>query len=137
MTYKTETRTVYVTEDGVAHETPAHAERHTLRQKLRTFLGSKESMEEVIAPLAFSRATRDLVRQFIATYDEPQVPKADADGWIEWKGGEYPPIERKKGIFVRFGNGEIEGPLSSGAWIWSWDEDGAGEDIVAYRVISD
>lgn len=62
----------------------------------------------------------------------------DADGWIEWSGGECP-----VGIFtfvqVRFRNGG-EGVGPAGHWVdrWSdrWSHYGPlrSEDIVAYRV---
>lgn len=144
MTYKTETRTVYVTEDGEAHETPAHAQRHFLRAQLEKQLGSKENVEAVLAPLVFGIITRDLVRQFIATYDEPQAPKADADGWIEWT-----EEDRKKGIsplshdtrvLLRLASGSVTRGYVAGNANWGTISklmDLAPNAIVAYRVISD
>jgi hypothetical protein len=63
----------------------------------------------------------------------PQEPQADADGWIEWKGGKCP-IPKETPVVVRLrGGSEYDGETAAD-WIWAHgDMDG---DIVAYRIVA-
>lgn len=66
---------------------------------------------------------------------EPVKPaEADADGWIEWRGGNRPPLAADALVKVRFRSGVLsEGwdPVDT----WYWPQDGGSSDIVAYRVV--
>lgn len=66
------------------------------------------------------------------------TPAADADGWIEWRGGECPVSPTTK-VDVRFREplqGEPESIWCNGeeASEWEWDHSHASGDIVAYRI---
>ncbi|MGL4756312.1 MAG: hypothetical protein ACRCXB_28495 [Aeromonadaceae bacterium] len=76
---------------------------------------------------ALSRAEFD---QIVAESAEQSKP--DADGWVQWKGGECPVGDRdlvflkmRYGGMWRFGN-----PVSAG--IMKWGHDGDESDIIAY-----
>lgn len=63
-----------------------------------------------------------------ASLDEPM---ADADGWIEWKGGECPIYgDLVVSIKVRGEDGSARGIASH----WGWGHTGDGSDIIAYRL---
>lgn len=54
----------------------------------------------------------------------------DADGWIEWKGGECPVgDEELVRVKVRGESGAARGKAGH----WSWGHSGCGSDIIAYR----
>ena len=58
-------------------------------------------------------------------------PEADADGWIEWKGGECP-VDGDCEVSIRFrGWG---GSARGKAKRWSWGYSGCGSDITSYRL---
>lgn len=57
-------------------------------------------------------------------------PAPDADGWIEWNGGECPVGENDL-IDVKFSDGDTLFGVD-GAWDWSDDADGC--NIIAYRL---
>ena len=57
-------------------------------------------------------------------------PKADADGWIEWKGGECPVGEGDR-IDVKFSDGDEFFDVGSD---WDWGVDAGGCNIIAYRL---
>ena len=58
-------------------------------------------------------------------------PKADADGWIEWNGGECP-VEPTTKIGVRYRNGgEFHCIITAASQRWS--NNGWPSDIIAYR----
>ena len=57
-------------------------------------------------------------------------PAPDADGWIEWKGGECPVGEGDR-IDVKFSDGDELFDVSSD---WGWDVDAGGCNIIAYRL---
>ena len=61
-------------------------------------------------------------------------PTADADGWIEWDGGECP-VPEDTVVDVRLRNGK-ELLLQAALWC-DWDHDDAATDIIAYRVVRD
>jgi hypothetical protein len=57
----------------------------------------------------------------------PSAP--DAEGWIEWHGGECP-VDRERVESVRLRDG-VEGDVTG--W-WVWNPQTPGKDIVAYRL---
>ena len=57
-------------------------------------------------------------------------PAPDADGWIEWKGGECPVGEGDR-IDVKFSDGDEFFDVGSD---WGWDVDAGGCNIIAYRL---
>ena len=68
-------------------------------------------------------------------------PKADADGWIEWSGGECP-VEKGVMVDIRVRNGREERNLAANtitkgripdASCAFWKNDGMAGDIIAYR----
>ena len=68
-------------------------------------------------------------------------PKADADEWIEWKGGECP-VEKGLMVDIRVRNGREERNLAANtltkgripdASYAFWENDGMAGDIIAYR----
>lgn len=65
------------------------------------------------------------------SFDEEEV-KPDADGWIEWKGGECP-VEDGALIDYKMRNGrEVTYGLAAGGR--DWGNIGFGSDIIAYRI---
>jgi hypothetical protein len=74
------------------------------------------------------------------TFDEdadleliPSQPKADEEGWIEWKGGACP-LELGARVEVRFNNSDQRSDRPAGEWGWA-----SGPEawrICAYRVIA-
>lgn len=60
----------------------------------------------------------------------PEEPVADADGWIEWKGGECP-VGEDDLIDVKFSDGDELFCVDS---IWDWGVDADGCNIIAYRL---
>jgi len=69
-------------------------------------------------------------------------PKADADGWIEWNGGECP-VEKGLMVDIRVRNGREERNLAANtltkgripdASCAFWKNDGMAGDIIAYRL---
>ena len=58
-------------------------------------------------------------------------PKADADGWIEWKGGDTP-VNHHVIVDVKYLNGTNEFGFKAGGYDWDWGS-GGGLTIVAYR----
>ena len=59
-------------------------------------------------------------------------PKADADGWIEWKGGDTP-VNHHVIVDVKYLNGTNEFGFKAGGYDWDWGS-GGGLTIVAYRL---
>lgn len=57
-------------------------------------------------------------------------PTPDADGWIEWKGGECPVGEGDR-IDVKFSDGDEFFDVGSD---WGWGVDAGGCNIIAYRL---
>lgn len=63
-----------------------------------------------------------------------QPAELNADGWIEWNGGECP-VGKKSFVEVKYADG-TPGYTIAGNLRWSWTFDGAnGGDIIAYRVV--
>lgn len=59
-------------------------------------------------------------------------PKTEANGWIEWKGGECP-VQPTTPVLVQFRDGGVCDEAC--ACIWRWDHFASPSDIVAYRVL--
>ena len=57
----------------------------------------------------------------------------DADGWIEWNGGEVGPVDKNVAVHVKFRNGDhnIAGMAASRLY---WKHDNCFSDIIAYRL---
>lgn len=65
---------------------------------------------------------------------EPEPTEPDADGWIEWAGGECP-IPVGTLVDAQYANGGLE-KCFAGELRWDWQFDGkGGGDIVRYRVV--
>ncbi len=64
---------------------------------------------------------------------EAEIPVAqpDADGWIDWKGGDRP-MNASEVVEVRFRDGIIGGKRLAASWVWRHTAD--DNDIVAYRI---
>ena len=60
-------------------------------------------------------------------------PEEDADGWIKWTGGECP-VEPDRCVEVELSDGHQEVELAR-EFEWDWQAD--GNDIVAYRILSE
>ena len=60
-------------------------------------------------------------------------PAPDADGWIEWNGGEECPVHENVAVHVKFRNGDhnITGMAASRLY---WKHDNRFSDIIAYRL---
>jgi hypothetical protein len=84
--------------------------------------------EDITPPMSPEEAQR--CREIAAEYDAR--PKADADGWIEWHGGECP-VSAETDVEVRFRKGGASVMAWAKAWDWAHTETGGG--IIAYRVV--
>lgn len=80
--------------------------------------------------LAFAQA-HDAIARAEAALAEPQP---DADGWIPWAGGEYPPPVMGVLHRVRFRCGYETAPTENPLG-WCWRHTEGTHDIVAYRVV--
>lgn len=72
--------------------------------------------------------------QGAAQYDAPSrpLPTADAEGWVEWGGGDCPVLEGTN-TAVRFRDGREQKDQKPEYWVWR-HIDSSG-DIIAYRVL--
>ena len=80
---------------------------------------------------------RDLCSAPRASLEAAPVLDAEAgeDGWIPWEGGNCP-VSPETSVFVRFGDGDEDGPEMAQEWNWSrdtWDVDPDCQ-IIAYRL---
>lgn len=76
-------------------------------------------------------------KEYLAKVLEKVVGR-DADGWIEWKGGECP-VSNETIVDVRFRDGERGARVAADAWRWEHYGEGreyADGDIIAYRVVN-
>jgi hypothetical protein len=64
------------------------------------------------------------------SFDEEEA-KPDADGWIEWDGGECP-VKDGVNFDIKFRNGLVYEDLCGLSL--RWDHTGSGGDIIAYRI---
>lgn len=63
-------------------------------------------------------------------HQKPDEPKADAEGWIKWNGGERP-VASSILVEVRTRDG-LE-TYTDNAFRFDWAHDDCGHDIIAYR----
>lgn len=64
-------------------------------------------------------------------------PVPGADGWIEWKGGELPPVPGETIVELGLRGGELRPGHEAGIFRWDWSVSGTDAyDIVAYRVLA-
>lgn len=63
-----------------------------------------------------------------------KLVQADADGWIEWSGGECPLPESDE-VEVKFGDGVTHPNMNARDWLWSYKGLTDGLKIIAYRPI--
>ena len=138
MTYRAETRTVYITEDGQEFIEEGTAKRHSLKHRLENLIGYSP-FYHLEGLFADSKDARDAVRELLATYDDPK-PAVD-DGWIEWDCNTRSVAPVSDGTLVEYKlrrPGHPCKPLPARDLRWhSFGPDFAENDIVAYRVISD
>jgi hypothetical protein len=59
---------------------------------------------------------------------------AKNDGWIEWGGGEYPPVSTNAVVDVKLRCGSITARQPAGAMNWQVNAPGDPGDIIAYRL---
>jgi hypothetical protein len=59
---------------------------------------------------------------------------AKNDGWIEWGGGEYPPVSTNAVVDVKLRCGSITARQPAGAMNWQVNAQGDPGDIIAYRL---
>jgi hypothetical protein len=64
---------------------------------------------------------------------EGRAPETDADGWIQWHGGECP-VDGDVDVEIRLSDGTEAIEM---AGLLRWDETGELYDIVAYRVVGE
>lgn len=69
---------------------------------------------------------------FDAGYRLPShIPTADADGWIDWAGGECP-VDSCAAVDVIFRSKKTAAAYQADRW--RWDHNGTDSDIIAYRL---
>lgn len=57
---------------------------------------------------------------------------AKSEGWIEWGGGECPPVSTNTVVDVKFKNGNVQSGYPAGEY--SWEHVWHGSNIIAYRL---
>lgn len=57
---------------------------------------------------------------------------AKNDGWIDWPGGECPPVSTSTVVDVKFKNGNVQSGYPAGEY--SWEHAWQGANIIAYRL---
>lgn len=64
-----------------------------------------------------------------------QFPRADADGWITWDGGECP-VAPETLVHVRTrGGAETDEPMRAENWWWGRNATSRAYDLIAYKVV--
>ena len=72
------------------------------------------------------------VESAIAAVEQPGAkPSTDADGWIEWKGGECP-VSGNTIVQIKMRDGVKDRDLAKS---YSWRNFGIDGDIIAYRIV--
>lgn len=74
------------------------------------------------------------LEHWIPAAEQPAASKIDADGWIDWTGGENPAAGRR--VDVRFRDGRAHTNQPSENWNWQRNDVQLDHsfDIVAYRL---
>ena len=88
-------------------------------------------MEEVAA-FSYKMAGHMLAAREAADAAE-HAAMQDADGWIEWKGGEQP-VSLETLVNIKTRCGAVAQML---AWECDWRHNGDNTDIIAYRVVQE
>ena len=57
---------------------------------------------------------------------------AKNEGWIEWDGGNYPPVSTSTVVDVKFKDGQVQSGYPAGEY--SWEHAWQGSNIIAYRL---
>nr|DAO12191.1 MAG TPA: hypothetical protein [Caudoviricetes sp.] len=57
---------------------------------------------------------------------------AKNEGWIEWGGGEFPPVSTNTIVDVKFKKGYVQSGYPAGEY--SWEHNWQGPNIIAYRL---
>lgn len=82
----------------------------------------------------------DMLMPHVAKYADScgwELRQADADGWIEWKGGECPlPYGRECGVKHRDGN-VFDNTFAGSVVAFGWGHTSDDGDIIAYRPVLD
>lgn len=81
--------------------------------------------------LAFKFAD-EFIRQS-AAQETPLPEIEDADGWIEWKGGDCPIPDGTKHI-VKFRCGEVSS-IDDTTESWGWGAGNGSHNIIAYKIV--
>ncbi len=85
-----------------------------------------EAIEKHLAPVITGTPSPDSILHELNT-----APIPNADGWIEWHGGERPvAIESMVDVKLRRGTHSFSGPARA----LYWDHTGSSGDIIAYRL---
>lgn len=57
---------------------------------------------------------------------------AKNEGWIEWDGGNYPPVSTSTVVDVKFKDGQVQSGYSAGEY--SWEYAWQSSNIISYRL---
>ncbi len=92
-----------------------------------------DSAEDCTAYSALKAEAIAASRQESKPAATPAPEPATDDGWIDWAGGECPPVEADTEVWLKF----RDGTSSYGQWKarnYSWQHHGNGDDIIKYRI---
>lgn len=93
-------------------------------------IARKFSFDE--APAYRQRRALDMAEAVIRALERSQpAPLADADGWIEWKGGECP-VPSETLVKIKYRDGHVTHTGQASGWVWTHDFGDC--DIIAYRI---
>lgn len=103
-------------------------------------LNSKDGDLEVNQPLlcnvfasgvGVEEVTREQYESALAASKEP-LTGTGVDGWIDWPGGECPPVSTNTAVDVKFKNGYVQSGYPAGeySWVHAW----RSSNIIAYRL---
>ena len=95
------------------------------------------AIEQAVRTDAAAWDVVSVAQQFLDWVNQPDetpaaTPAADADGWIEWNGGECPVAVGTR-VMIKFRDGgsvRLPSPESL-----MWTHEGNSADIIAYRVV--
>ena len=91
-----------------------------------------DALKELLAQTGINGSFADNAKAAIAKAESAlAAPQPSSDGWIPWEGSPLPDGTKH---FVRLRDGEEIGPDDDpGGWFWG--NDGAADNIIAYRVV--
>lgn len=90
--------------------------------------------EQYEAALAAKRQPYEHPSEHKKRIAEIKKQKTDADGWIEWGGGEYPPVSTNTVVDVKLRCGSVTVRQPAGAMNWQSNAPDEPGDIIAYRL---